>query len=130
LGAPGFDSKEVVYLPETSRRLGFSTNRARVSVDVQSITRHRIRTEVDASDPATMVVAQSYYRAWKASVDGRPAPVVPANLAFQAIPIPAGRHQVELAYRDNYFRAGSAISLTTLAGLALAWFGLLKRAWQ
>jgi hypothetical protein len=35
---------------------------------------------------------------WRAWVDGETAEILPANLAFMAVPVPPGRHRVELRY--------------------------------
>jgi uncharacterized membrane protein YfhO len=67
-----------------------------------------------------VVIAQSYYPAWKARVDGRPARIWRANYAFQAIEVPGGRHRIQVAYEDNWLRTGAVLSvlgLLTCAGL-------------
>ena len=51
----------------------------------------RVSLQTEAPAPSLVVIAQSYYPAWKAHVDGRPARVWRANYAFQAIEVPAGR---------------------------------------
>jgi len=44
-----------------------------------------------------------------------------ANHAFQALEVPAGRHEVKLVYHDTRFLLGGVISLTTLLGGLTAW---------
>ena len=84
--------------------------------------------EVEAKSSALVVVAQSDYPPWHAYVDGKRAAVWRANHAFQAVEVPAGRHEVVLKYEDNAFRAGVAISLAALAGCGVAWLRGRKRA--
>ena len=73
---------------------------------------------VQASGPALLVVLDNYYPAWRAEVDGAPAPLVRANLAFRAVPVPAGEHVVTLHYAPDVLRAGVLISVTLLLLLA------------
>jgi len=63
----------------------------------------------------------TYDPGWKVTVDGRPAPLLRANVAFRGVLLPAGRHVVEQVYRPwtvVYGLAASAAAL--LAGLAVA----------
>jgi uncharacterized membrane protein YfhO len=59
-------------------------------------------------------------------MDGKPAPLSRANYAFQAVPVPPGRHRLELRYVDSFFQPGCVISLITLGG-ALAAFAHCRR---
>jgi uncharacterized membrane protein YfhO len=54
-------------------------------------------------------------------VDGRPAPILPANHLFRAVPVDAGTHRVRFVYAPASFRVGVA---STLLGLVLlSWLG-------
>jgi uncharacterized membrane protein YfhO len=57
-----------------------------------------------------VVIAQTYYPAWKAYVDGQPTKLWRANYAFQAVEVPAGTHRIELRYEDRLFYAGAMLS--------------------
>jgi len=80
--------------------------------------------DVGADAPGYVFLSEPYYPERQAFVDGRPAETVEANLAFVAVPVPAGRHRVELRYVPTTFRAGLAVSVLTL----LAWAG--GRTWS
>ncbi len=82
----------------------------------------RIVVDAEASHPGYVVFVEAYEKRWQARVDGLPAAVVPVNLLFRGVRVPAGRHRVELAYRPASVTAGLAASL---AGLAAA--GVLLR---
>ena len=80
------------------------------------------RVEVDAPAPAILLIRTVYDPGWTARVDGRVVPVLPADSLIQAVPVPAGRHIVELAYRDPSIGLGllgSAVSIATILGAAL-----------
>ncbi|HLQ63029.1 MAG TPA: YfhO family protein, partial [Candidatus Acidoferrales bacterium] len=93
----------------------------------------RLELEVDASGPAWIAVLQSYAPGWTARVDGREVAVHPADVLFQAVPVPAGRHRLSLTYEPLSVRLGVAASLLGLLltlGLA-AWPRLsIMRPWR
>jgi hypothetical protein len=45
-----------------------------------------------------LVVSDCYVPGWRATVDGHPAPILLADGAFRAVPIPPGSHQVVMHY--------------------------------
>ena len=82
---------------------------------------HRVEIEAELSHDGFVVLAASFDPGWKATVDGEPADVLRANVAFRAVAVPAGRHLVELVYRPRPLLAGVSISAFTLAGVLLVW---------
>jgi hypothetical protein len=83
-----------------------------------SYTDGRISVETRSAAPAFLVVSESYFPGWEATVDGKPAPIYQTNYVLQGVPVPAGSHRVELRYRAAGAATGSIISLGTLALLA------------
>ena len=65
-----------------------------------------------------LVSTDAWYPGWKAYVDGRPATLHRANLAFRAVSVPAGRHTVAFRYEPRSVRVG--LALTALAGCIIA----------
>ena len=63
------------------------------------------------------VILDPFYPGWTATVDGKPAPILRADFAFQAVPVTAGRHELRLTYRNRWVTLGAAASLLTLAVL-------------
>jgi hypothetical protein len=77
--------------------------------------------EVEADGEGLLVVRASFARGWRATVDGRPAQVLRANAKHMAVPVPAGRHRVEMSYRAPGLRAGlAAMAAAALVAMALA----------
>ncbi len=83
---------------------------------------HGLSLSVTADRPAVLVVSDvaGEIGAWRARIDGRSAPVWRANLAYLAVPVVPGRHEVRLDYRQPGLRAGLVIMLVALAGCAAA----------
>ncbi|HET7453798.1 MAG TPA: YfhO family protein, partial [Thermoanaerobaculia bacterium] len=88
--------------------------------EIRTIRRRADREEIDVrSGGGWLFRSETYDPHWRAEVDGRRAPLVPADYAFQAVPIPPGDHRIEFAYSDPLLAAAMAVSLATLA--AIAW---------
>lgn len=119
LTADAFAPLRSVYLPLEARGQVAAAGPVKARVVSSRFAAQHVEAEVEAEAPTLMVVAQAYYPRWQACVDGRPARLWRANHAFQAVEIPAGKHQISLVYRDNAFRRGVAISLFSLLGCAL-----------
>jgi hypothetical protein len=81
--------------------------------------------DVQAPQPALLVVADGYYPGWQARVDGVAVPVVAANLAQCGVPVPAGRHRVEMFFRPREFVQGALVS-----GLSLMLMVLVVVRWR
>ena len=56
--------------------------------------------DVEAAGPAILVLCITPHRYWQATVDGLPADLMGANVGFQALHIPPGRHHVAMRYRN------------------------------
>jgi hypothetical protein len=77
-------------------------------------------TEVTAGGAGYLVVGDAIQHGWVATVDGRPVPLVPADHALVAVPVPAGTHTVTLAYQPPGQRLGAGVSGLSVLLLVLA----------
>jgi 4-amino-4-deoxy-L-arabinose transferase-like glycosyltransferase len=69
-----------------------------------------------------LVLSEWHYPGWQATLDGRPAPLYPADYALQALYVPAGEHEITLRFFPTILLWGGAIStLTLLAAAVLCW---------
>ena len=82
------------------------------------------RIAVHATGQAFLVMSVTAHRYWSATIDGKPAVLVPTNIAYQGIVVPAGDHVIEMRYRNPMVWVGAAITLLALLGLAF-----IARAW-
>ncbi len=78
------------------------------------------RVVVDAAAPAVVLIRNAYASGWRATVDGRPSHVLPADDLLQGVPVPAGHHVIDLTYAEPTIGYGLAGSAVTLVGLLVA----------
>jgi len=120
--AGNFDPRKTVYLPpEAGVRLKNITA-AHGAIHEVHVSAQRVEADVQADAPSVLVLSQTFYHPWRATVDGQPVPILRANYAFQALPVPAGTHHVKFVYQDTRFYIGLTISLTALAGCLILCF--------
>ncbi|MDW8317259.1 MAG: YfhO family protein [Anaerolineae bacterium] len=132
LADPAFDPAQGVVLlgPELAEaglaeEPSAGTGGGRVEVISSAAERLALRVEADA--PGFLVRTESWYPGWQATVDGRPAPLLRANLLFQAVPVPAGSHEVVFEFRPGSLARGAVVSAAAaLAVLALAAWGAAR----
>ncbi len=116
--SPDFDPEREVVLPEAPP---LEFDGAPVSGEVRWLERgpDRIRLEVFAERPALLVVADNWYPAWKARVNGGSVPVLRAYHTLRAVSLPAGTSEVELWYESRVVRWTLLLGGVTLIGLVL-----------
>jgi hypothetical protein len=115
---PSFDFRRGVLLREGLPARTAEADSAGES-RVVSYLPDRVQLEVSSRRPAVVVLLDSFDPGWKAWVDGEPARILRANVAFRAVPVPAGVHRVEMRYRPRALSLGIAVSLLA-AAIALA----------
>jgi hypothetical protein len=85
----------------------------------------QVTLSVDAPRPGYVVFSDTYYPGWRASVNGRDAPVLRANHSFKAVRVGAGPSEVRFRFRPRSLQAGAL--LTTFAALLAGGLWLAAR---
>lgn len=119
------DLRQTVFLPLDARGAVSATRQHAAHVRPTQFTFQKVTIQTDAPGPTMVVIAQTWYPAWKACVDGQPVRIWRANYAFQALQVPAGRHEVQLRYQDRTLVIGAVLSGVGLLATATLW--LLRR---
>jgi hypothetical protein len=122
LAADHFDPRAVVYLPESARASVTVSNRTDCVVSNAHFANNHISADITAREPSLVVLSQANYHLWQATVDEQPVKILRANLAFQALQVPAGTHRVRLVYRDPNLALGALISLLSLGVCGVIWW--------
>jgi len=151
LADPAFDPRRVALLAEPVALADAPA--ATSQVVLVERRPGRLVLDVDAAADGLLILAEVYYPGWRAKVDSRDdtpvpssslsairpteprarpsdgqagaseAPVLRADYTLRAVPVPAGRHRVELAFDPLSFKVGLGISSFTLLAVAgwLTW---------
>lgn len=92
----------------------------RAAVSIVEETPRQVRVSTDTATAGFLLLADTYYPGWSASIDGTPVPVYRANLSVRAISLPAGQHDVRFTYDPPRLRTGLIVSAAALTML-LVW---------
>jgi hypothetical protein len=115
----GTEARDRLIVEDPSRPLAEGAE-ARGSARVVEEEPERVVVAVAAETPAYLFLADTFDPGWTATVDGRPAPIRPAHVAFRAVYVGPGRHTVVFRYEPAGWRAGLALSGIGVAlGVAL-----------
>jgi hypothetical protein len=86
------------------------------------ITHYELK--IDARAPAYLVLSEVWYPGWRATVNGEDAPVLRANHALRAVPVPAGESTVRLWFAPSSWRWGVilfGVGLVALLGMVVVY---------
>jgi hypothetical protein len=117
------DARRIALLEETPPPLDIPADPALDQALVVSYRPEQLEIRTSTGAAGLLVLSEVYYPAWKAYVDGQPAPLFVADGALRAVPVPVGQHTVELRFESEMLRAGLLVS--GIAALLLAVLGLL-----
>ncbi|MBI4832899.1 MAG: YfhO family protein, partial [Candidatus Lindowbacteria bacterium] len=135
LADPSFDYRKAAVFEEEPEPIATSEAPAK-SFPPELIVKSRSESEtdiiVDVPGAGFVILNYMYAPGWQAKVDGNRSKIYRANYLFMAIPVGAGKHAIELAYRPLGFRVGRWISLlaVVLFSLSLAFDYARRRAKQ
>ncbi|AEI68594.1 YfhO family protein [Corallococcus macrosporus] len=87
-------------------------------VETRSRGAQHLELAVEACDDSYLIVSDSHYPGWHATVDGQEVPLHRANVSLRAVRVSQGPHTVRFEYRPLSFRVGLALSLAGWLGLA------------
>jgi uncharacterized membrane protein YfhO len=88
----------------------------------------RVELEAQAARDGYLVLGETWAPGWRAWIDGRPAPVLRANVIHRAVKLPSGRHRVEFRYVPTAFRLGLYATAAALAVLLALGTGRVGRS--
>lgn len=88
---------------------------------IVAYARNRMAAEVTAPEAGVVVIHESYFPHWSATVDGEPARIVPVNVQFRGVFVGPGAHRIEMVYEPPWY---GLLALLNPLGL-LAAFGLI-----
>ncbi len=83
-------------------------------------TTNTARIDVETAGRAFLVISVTPHKYWQLHIDGRPAQAIVTNVGYQGVVVSeAGRHVVEMRYRNPLIPIGGAITIVTLLALLM-----------
>lgn len=96
---PEFDPRRTVLLDRAITPAEAALKDDSRSIRIVSYRNTEVIIEVDSEKGGFVVLNDSWDDWWYAEVDGRPAAIERANVAFRAVAVPPGKHQVRFVFR-------------------------------
>lgn len=118
---PDFDAASEVVIEGPAPAVETGRGSPHERAEIRLYTPDRVEVVVDTDAPGVLVLADTWDADWVARVDGVEVTILPANGLFRAVAVPRGRSEVAFDYEPTRFRAGAAISITSVAGACLLW---------
>jgi hypothetical protein len=87
------------------------------SASVAALSDTHIEVRTSSTTASFLITSDAYYSDWRASIDGREAPLYRADYAIRGVLLPPGAHTVTFEYHPRSFYAGATISALTLIAL-------------
>ena len=117
---PAFDPSAQVLLPALPQ-LTYPLDQNGTAT-VTSYTENEIAIVTNSNSPAVLVVTDTYYPGWKATIDGNDTQILRANWTLRAAAVPQGEHTVIMRYEPVSFTVGKIISIISFIILCVGIF--------
>ncbi|HET8763138.1 MAG TPA: hypothetical protein VFM12_06955, partial [Gemmatimonadales bacterium] len=132
---PKFPYQSVVILNDSAEATPAPLGRqlpspSPVHATVTDWTAGAMTIRIDSTDtrPLWLVIAETYFPDWRATVDGKPAPLYPGNGAQLTLQLPPGAREVSLRFVGRGYGAGKTVTaISTLLALALLVMPVVRR---
>ncbi len=126
----GFDARSAVVVERRVRGLPVAPRSPAGGGSARIVTYHPERVTIRARSrgPGMLVLTDSDFPGWKATVDGKDAPVERVDFVLRGVLLPAGTHDVEFRYQPVSWTIGRVVSaIALLAIIAAAVLGRRRR---
>jgi hypothetical protein len=78
--------------------------------DLSAYSPEAIEIRTTTQEEALLVLSDTFYPGWQATVDGVVTPIHPANYLFRGVVVPPGEHTVRFFYQPDSWRHGLLLS--------------------
>ena len=120
-----FNPREAAVTEEPLGRLEY--NGEFEAAEIKLFTPNKVVLSLSGENEGLLVLSETYFPGWSASVDGKPREIHLANYAFRGVVVEKGEREVVFEYLPTDFMGGMAIALLTLTAIiALFLFDFLK----
>jgi uncharacterized membrane protein YfhO len=90
----------------------------------------QVELQASLSLPGWVVLADTFYPGWTATIDGVATPIYPVDLLFRGVFVPPGTHRILFRYEPPVLRLGLVLAVVGLAvsGVLLVRNARIERA--
>jgi len=122
MDSPSFDPRTTVVLEEelpagTVQALEVIPPEHGSTARIVDYEPGRVSIETTLGRPGFLVLTDTYYPGWKASVDGHESKIYAADYLFRAVHLEGGKHTVQFIYDPLSFKVGLCLGVGTLLGI-------------
>jgi uncharacterized membrane protein YfhO len=100
---PDFDPRRTILLEKAPDEIKMASGpgaaRTEAKIALRTYANTKVEIEVEAPAPGFVVLNDVWHPWWFASVDGKPASILRANVLFRAVQVQAGKHTVSFKFR-------------------------------
>lgn len=89
------------------------------SPDAVTVTRYQpqhVTIKANMACDGMVVLSDTFYPGWKATVDKKPAPIQEVNFTMRSVDVPKGLHEIQYVYRPASVYAGASLSAAGILG--------------
>ncbi len=117
---PTFDLRtRAFFLNETAPKLASC---AGDDVTIQSHQPNRVRIQARMACRGLVLLADTYFAGWQATVDGNSTPIYQADSVIRGVVVDAGAHTVEMRYRPRSVLLGGVLTILSALLAAFVFF--------
>jgi hypothetical protein len=121
---PAFDPRSVVILERSLETGEPAAPASHFTLQFLSDTPNTVTIHAASDGSGYLVLADTAYPGWRATVDGQAVAVLRANVSLRAVAFPAGEHTVQFRYEPDSvqwgLRLSAASAVVVAAGLAFS----------
>lgn len=108
-------------LPSWAKTIVPETAGATTITSIEQTTGSSLTIRAETAVAQFLVISNTFYPGWQATIDGTPTEIYQTNLTLQGIFLPAGQHVVQLEYRPVFWQE-TLIAALIGAGLFMVSF--------
>ena len=97
---------------------------AQTSVQWKAYTPNYRKAEVSVNADGFLRISEVYYPGWEIRIDGKPAKIYRADLAWMAVNITKGSHTVEMLPHSLYLKKAEIVSYPLMILFGIYWIGI------
>lgn len=104
-------SREVILEEKVNQK---TNSKSEGYAKITGYSPNQITIKVSSNSPQFLVLTDTYYPGWEATVNGSPTKVYRADYTFRAIQIPKGENEVVFSYKPKSFYIGLIVSISSI----------------